>query len=286
MADSFADLEGVKAIPVGGLNERTVKESIPLGDFSKLIGLRQNQVGELVRYPGEQEIDLGRFSSIRGLFPFGDYLIVQTEVTLVRVKLNEVFTNFPQVLPELFPDNYAPAGPTPPAINPELMSYALVNYELASGNAPAATLAATWNKVPINVEEADSANRISISGANVITITAGAYPAWVRIDGECCVTSPLSLAAGANSNQRCQLRLKNNTTLAVVANGVNMRETTANAQNEGRQVLNATIKGRFQIAASTDFILELFTSEATSFGRELTTGQPEIYAQLEIVIEE
>lgn len=285
MADSFADLDGVRSIPVGGLNERVVPESIPINDLSRLIGLRQNRLGELIRYPGETRLEVDNFgASILGLFVLGEYLIIQTESNLIRAKLSEIFPEFPVVTPELFPDLYNPPGPTPPAKNPELMSYALVNYELTAGSAPGATVANTWNKVPINVEVADSANRVSISGANVITITAGAYPAFVRIDGEVCITSPASVT-GVNSNQRAKLRFKNNTTAAVVAQGVNMRETTANGTNEPRQVLNATIKGRFQIAASTDFVLECYTTEATSFGRELNQGA-EVYTQLEILIEE
>lgn len=285
MENSFADLEGVKPIILGGLNERIVAESIPASDLTRLIGLRQNKLGELVRYPGETRIPIERFSSIRGLFPFGDYLIIQTETTLVRARINEIFTGFTQTSPELFPDNYAPPGPTPPAINEELMSYALINYELAAGTPAGATLAGTWNTVPLNVEDSDSDNRVSVA-ANVVTITAAAYPAWVRVTAFCAVTGPQQGLSGANANQRAVLRFKNNTTLAVVAKGIPMRETTGGGTSETKPVGSCSLEGRFQIAASTDFKLECFTTEATTFGREMNVGQPEVYAQLKILIEE
>lgn len=285
MGDSFGDLDNVKAIPFGGLNERTVAESIPVGDLSKLIGLRQNQLGELIRYPGELRIDLTNLgSAVIGLFQVGDYIIIQTSTTLQRAKISEIFPDFPVTSPELFPDSYEPDVP-PVAKNPELMSYALLNYELPSGTAPAATAAAVWNTVPINVEEADSANRVSLAGS-VITISAGAYPAFVRINGEVNLRTPNAGNTGAAANQRAQLRFRNNTTSAIVANGTEFRDSSPGSSNEERCVGHLHIRGRFQIAAATDFRLECFTSRATQFGEELTTAQPEVYAQLEILIEE
>lgn len=286
MGDAHADLEGIKAIPVGGLHERAVPESISINDFHKLIGLRQQRVGELLRYPGESKLEVENLgSAILGLFPMGDYLIIQTNSALVRAKLSEVFPDFPITAPELFPDLYDPVGPTPVAKNPELMSYALVNYQLASGTPPTATVANIWNTVPINVEEADSANRVSIAG-NVITISAGAYPAFVRITGEVCLRDPQAGQSGANANQRAQLRFRNNTTSAIVAKGTEYRSSSPGSSNEERSVPHVHIRGRFQIAAATDFRLECFTSEATAFGIELGTGQPEKFAQLEILVEE
>lgn len=285
MESGFADLDGVKSIPLQGLNERIVPESIPIGDLSKLIGLRQDRLGELVRYPGERLLENSAiFSSIRGLFPFGEYLIIQTERTLVRLRLSELFSDFPQTIPELFPDNYTPTG-TGAAINPENMSYALINYELVSGSDAAATVAATWNLVPFNTEEADSANRVVVT-AGTITISAGVYPAFVRIDGEVCVHAPNSLAANANSSQRAALRFKQVSGGTIVANGTTFRETTSNSAGEGRPTGTAKIRGRFSIAAATDFQLQLYTTQGTFFGKALTTGEPEVYAQLEILVEE
>lgn len=284
MDSSFAEHVGVRSIPLKGLNERIVPELIELGNLSKLIGLRQNKLGQLVRYPGEDRLNLDPLSSVRGLFLTGEYILIQTETVLLRARLNELFSNFPQVTPELFPDSYAPPGPTPPPINEELMSYALINYELSSGTPAGATVASTWNTVPLNSEKSDSDNRVSVA-AGVVTITAGSYPAFVRVTAQCAVTGPTQGLSGANANQRAILRFKNNSTLAVVAQGIAMRETTGGGTAETKPVGTCHLEGRFQIAASTDFKLECFTSEATTFGREMSQGA-EVYAQLKVLIEE
>lgn len=280
-----ADLDNLKPIFFEGLNERIVPESIPLGDLSKLIGLRQNRLGELVRYPGETRINLAGLSSIRGLTIFGEYIIIQSAETLVRARLNELFPTFPQVTPELFPDNYsAPGGASP--LNPEEMSYALIQYQKANNFDGDAVIAATWNLVPFNIEVADSDGRVSLSGGT-ITITAGSYPAFVRIDGEVCVHGPSSVAQSANSNQRAALRLRQiSGGAATKAVGTAVRVTTANQAANGRPTETAKIKGRFSLAASTDFELQLYTSLASLFGQALNSGEVEVYGSLEILIEE
>src|SRR5262249_44692144 len=152
-----------------------------------------------------------------------------------------------------------------PNINPELMSYSLAEYRLSAGTDGGATAALTWNKVPLNTVVNDPNTRLSVSGSNVLTLTAGAFPVWIRVSGQVTIVSPASIATNANSNERAVLRLKNNTTSAVILNGLNGRFTTANAPNEGRQVCVLTINGRFTLSASTDFVLECYTTEASLF---------------------
>lgn len=287
MAAAYAQLDDLKPIFLQGLNERITPESIPIGDLSQLIGLRQNKLGELVRYPGEAKINLGIFSSIRGLFFLGDYIIIQTATSLIRARLDEIFPEIPQTSPELLPDFYTPGGPTPPAINPELMSYSLAEYRLTTGTDPGATVTNVWNKVPINTVVNDANVRLAVSGANVLTLTAGSYPRGVRVSGDITVLSPSSIAANANSSQRAAIRLKNNTTLAVILDGTNGRFSTANAASEGRQEIVLTIKGRFTLSAATDFVLEAFTTESSLWGKALNVGgKPEVYAQVEFLVEE
>jgi hypothetical protein len=281
---SFADADNVKAIPLEGLNERIVPESIPIGDLSKLIGLRQNKLGELVRYPGEEIIDVTGLSGIRGLFVFGEYLLIQTDVSLVRARVNELFPDFIHTTPELLPDLYNPGGTS--TLNPEDMSYALIDYRTAAASPGAATVAATWNKVPLNFEAADSDGRVTLSGG-VITISAGAYPANVRIDGVVSFAGPSNLS-GASSNQRVQLRLRRPSGGgATVALGANAACTTANSAANARPVGTATIKGRFALAAATDFELQLYTELSSIYGPAFNTGEThEVYASLEILVEE
>jgi hypothetical protein len=284
---AFSEFDNVKTLFVEGLNERIVPESIPLGDFSKLMGLRHNKLGELVRYPGEERINLSGLTSIRGIFIFGEYAIIQTAQSLVRARLNELFPDFIRTTPELFPDSYTPPGGGS-VLNPEDMSYALLNYQVPAGVSPgadgAALVATTWNPVPINTEVSDSDNRVSVAGG-VITITAGAYPVFVRIDGEVNVMGPANISNTANSNQRAAVRLKV-VAGATVAKGPNFRLTSANSAAEGRPDYAGSIKGRFQLLGSTDFELQAFVTENSIFGKAMNAGEPEVYAQLEIIIEE
>lgn len=271
---AFAELDNVKAIFLQGLNERITRESIPLQDLSRLIGLRQNRLGELVRYPGESIIDIDRFDSIRGLFVLGEYVIIQTQAQLLRVSIHEIFPEIPQTSPTLFPDSYSPVTPPPP-INPEEMSYSRVSYELSAGNAPGNGSANVFNTIPLNTVVNDANVRVSLAGA-VMTVTAGAYPTAIRFNGWACLV-------GGASQQRGVLRIRNNSTLAIVATGQNARTNTNNDE------IPCLISGRIALLASTDFILEIYTLLSSPFGiinRVGGVGQNEVYAQLEILVEE
>lgn len=276
MPAAFADLDDLKAIYLQGLNERITPESIPLGDLSKLIGLRQNRLGELVRYPGEAKIPIATLDSIRGLFPLGDYVIIQTSTQLLRARLSEIFPEIPNFTPELFPDNYSPITPVVP-LNPEEMSYSRVSYELAAGAAPTNTLAGALSDVPLNTIVNDPNNRVSLAAGGVFTVTAGSYPIGVRVNGWA------TLFADASGAQRGVMRLINASTFAAVAIGENTCAQGTNAQ------VPCNIQGRITILAATTFKLQQWTSRANPRGAVNNAGgvgQNEVYAQLEILVEE
>jgi hypothetical protein len=143
-------------------------------------------------------------------------------------------------------------------------AYAHYRGQFANG-VNGGTAAAGWNQRPLNVEVEDDAN-LGTLASNRVTLIAGTYR--VRAYG-------VVWAAGNH-----QLRLRNITDTVTVLSGLSVN-TQANTHAP-----TALLDGRFTIAAGKALELQSFTAagqaSTNGLGFSVSSGEPEIYSELEI----
>lgn len=148
-----------------------------------------------------------------------------------------------------------------------LMQQAQFQYQLASGNNGAASGGTGYVQCPLNTTIANTITGASIA-ANVVTLPAGTYR----------MSATTVALAGDPSGTRCRLRDTTNTaTLALgLCAGADSFGGAATAAPSTASITSVVLAG------ATDIQVDVYFGTAGTFGSARTTGENELYANLEI----
>ena len=142
--------------------------------------------------------------------------------------------------------------------------YVLIRDEQASGTQGGASSASAWQTRVLNTEVVDTQG-IAALASNRITLSAGTYRVRAR--------------APAHNSAVHKIILKNITgAVTLVIGSSAYTSTTSSAQTD------ATLSGRFTIAAGQSLELQHFTSNAAptnGLGVGTTSGEVEVFAEIE-----
>lgn len=266
-------------LKMGGMDESFNPTSVDPNNFVRLIGLYPFQIGKLKTYPGKRFLAKFSGQQIKGVFDFGNYILIQTDTQLVRYSKYEL---------EGEDDPEPPTTPDPPIdapspINEEDLDMILLKYRVAGGTVGASLPASTRTTVPLNLEEVDLGPNCSLA-ANQFTLSAGAYPFWVRYKHWVMIAG--NPATGSSQREiKFQTFLRNVTAGADVSESLSGRLIADGATAVEDSADISFCETRFEVTASTVYCIQAWASRDCVMGTPVTSGGQEVYAMVEMLIE-
>jgi hypothetical protein len=257
------DIDNTLFIPFMGMNEAVLDQQINPTEFTYLQGLVHDKVGQLRLLYSKRILFRQGNSSVLGIYPMGDFVLVETRESITRYSNQEFFDNGETQVPVLEPDVYPEGGG-----GSEEEEYALINYSAAQGVDGDLLAANVWTELNNNtwavVSDPDS--HVSFPGAGAtFRVVAAAYPTTVNVK----IVAVCGSESGAVSNPKLQARLRVDGGAAIAYS-----EVISTRQNDRENSCLATLQFSFSLAASTDYVLEMWTStqvfaEASGIGTEV-----------------
>lgn len=159
------------------------------------------------------------------------------------------------------------------------MAYALLTYELSTGNTGVSIPAATWTTVPLNVEQQDTGADITLNGDGSFQPLAGTY----RVRATVTLAGPAAATFGNFSGRFLQKAV---TVIATVL-GSNARILGDTTPSQ-RETNVMEFLGRFTTVGGLDFALQIYLNSGTSANMGLPSNNlavNEVYALLELIKE-
>lgn len=147
---------------------------------------------------------------------------------------------------------------------PALRNYANLQYQQPSGTNGGSNVNAAWTNVPLNTKVIDPQAIISAFAANVFTLVAGTF--YLR-------GTQATLSTGDG-----KLRIRNTTSAATLIVGTNCQGNSGSNNGVDLSGLITVIAG--QVLALQYYTL--LTQANTGLGNAMTTGEVEVYANLDI----